>query len=72
MHLEKEIPIKLFAVDLCVKSQVNEELCACVCIWPCVCMLSCFVRRRGKRKKKRKMNEGKRGVIFPSTLKGDV
>lgn len=68
MHLEKNSPLKFFAVDLCFKSQVSEELCVCVCIWPCVCMPSCFVRKGGKRKRKRKMSEGKRGVISTSTL----
>lgn len=63
MHFEKKIPLKFFAVDLCVKSQVSEEL------YVCVCMPLCFVSRRGKRKRKRKMSEGKRGVISPSTLK---
>lgn len=68
MRLDKKIPLKFFAVDLCIKSQVSEERCVCVCIWAFVCVPSCFVRGKGNRERKRKMSEGKRGVISLSTL----
>lgn len=31
MHLDKSFPLKYFVVNLCVKRQLSEGVCMCVC-----------------------------------------